>query len=69
MSASQWDAIAARMASCAVDPHGAPRVITMRVLVRADGTPVAWSRPAVTVLEPKATALDAVLAMISDGEK
>lgn len=62
----EWQAIAARMASCAVDPHGAPRILTLRVLVDPQGTPVLWARPEVTVLEPKATALAAFLALVGE---
>jgi hypothetical protein len=61
-----WQPVLARLASCGADPHGAPRIVTLRVLVRADGTPVAWSRPEVVPLEPKATALTALETILKE---
>lgn len=63
---AEWGAIVARMRSCAPDPHGAPRVIGIQVLVTSSGRPVAWSRPRVTVLEPKASALENLLTEFAD---
>lgn len=58
---SEWSAVMARLQSCSPDPHGAPRIVSLQVLVNAEGKPVAWGRPRVTVLEPKASALDSLL--------
>lgn len=43
-------------------------IITLRVAVTAEGTPVCWAEPVVTKLEPKATCrVDELLAALTDG--
>jgi hypothetical protein len=64
--AGDWQGLAARLASCAATGHqGTPRIVTVRVLVRGDGTPVAWARPEIVPLEPKSSAVEAILAMFA----
>lgn len=48
-----WVDIVRRLVSLAPRDGQKPAILSINILVGADGTPTNWSRPNVTVLEPR----------------
>lgn len=61
----QWFNVIRRLQSVARDGNQGLAVLNMRVLVDEDGTPVTWTEPKRTLLEPKRMS-EHVLELLTD---
>ena len=57
-----WDDVIARLRSLAPKADQGPSILGIRILCDTDGQPVLWTKPTVTVLEPKGCDVTGVLA-------
>ena len=62
-----WDSVLKRLRSLAPGP-GHNGMMTMKVLL-VDGSPVLWTRPRVTMLEPGAVDMRRFLESLTDEEE
>jgi hypothetical protein len=64
----RWLAIMRRLMSMAPQDGQRPAILSINILVGSDGTPTNWSKPTVTVLEPRAADFcDTMLNLLTRG--
>ncbi len=62
----QWLSVIRRLQSVARTKNHGLAVLNIRIVVDASGTPIQWTEPGVTRLEPKGSK-DELLALLTDG--